>query len=350
MRVLFFGRYDPNYSRNVVLMKGLRLNGVEVVECRVSPSARFWPVRLIWQYVRQWPQFDVMLVAFPGQEVMLLARWLTRKHVIFDAFTSHYGGYVLDRERVERSSVRARWYRFLDRWSCRLASRVLLDTQAHVEFFISQYGLDRGPFRRIFVGTDTDAFQVVDEPGDESFRVHFHGHYIPHHGAEVIVRAAVLVRDEGIRFRLIGSGQLRSKCESLAKHLNADNIEFIDNVPYRDLAGYMSSSHVCLGVFGTNPKTFLTITNKIFEASACGRVTVTADTSALRELFTPGYDIVAVQPGSPERLADALRMLRSDVSMRKRIAAHARKLIDDRCSPRHIGNEVKEILKELIYR
>ena len=33
MRVLAFGTYDPDYARNKNVLDGLRLNGVEVVEC-----------------------------------------------------------------------------------------------------------------------------------------------------------------------------------------------------------------------------------------------------------------------------------------------------------------------------
>ena len=36
LTVLYFGVYDPDYSRNRVLIKGLKANGVRVVECRVS--------------------------------------------------------------------------------------------------------------------------------------------------------------------------------------------------------------------------------------------------------------------------------------------------------------------------
>jgi hypothetical protein len=42
MDVLFFGAYNPEYPRNVVLRRGLELNGVEVSECRVRPGPKFW--------------------------------------------------------------------------------------------------------------------------------------------------------------------------------------------------------------------------------------------------------------------------------------------------------------------
>jgi hypothetical protein len=33
LRVCYFGTYRANYSRNQIMIEGLRRNGVEVVEC-----------------------------------------------------------------------------------------------------------------------------------------------------------------------------------------------------------------------------------------------------------------------------------------------------------------------------
>src|SRR3989344_3302241 len=150
MKVLYFGIYDPNYSRNRVLIKGLKKNGVEIQELRRKPT-RLSLVKLFFDYLRLRPSFDIMIVGFPGQEVMFLARFLTRKPVIFDAFTSHYGGYILDRRYWVPESFRSKYYRFLDKWSCKLADLVLLDTNAHIDFFVREFKLPREKFRRIFV-------------------------------------------------------------------------------------------------------------------------------------------------------------------------------------------------------
>ena len=36
MNILYFGNYDPEYSRNRVLLKGLRENNQNVIEMRVT--------------------------------------------------------------------------------------------------------------------------------------------------------------------------------------------------------------------------------------------------------------------------------------------------------------------------
>ncbi len=159
MTVLYFGVYDPAYARNWVLINGLKKNGVEVIECRVKPQRGAF-IRLFFKFWVTHRHFDAMIVGFPGQEVMFLARLITRKPIIFDAFTSHYGGYILDRKKASPKSLRARYYRFLDAWSCKLANTVLLDTQAHIDFFVKEYRLSPRKFRRLWIGANETIFHV----------------------------------------------------------------------------------------------------------------------------------------------------------------------------------------------
>lgn len=159
MRVLYFGTYNPEYGRNWVLINGLKKNGVDVVQLR-RPPGRGSIFKLVMDFIRLRPRFDAMIVGFSGQEVMMIARWLTRKPIIFDIFTSHYGGYVLNRKRFAKNSLRARWLRFLDRWSCKLADVVLVESFAYRDFFVREYGLPMEKFRRIWIGANDELFHV----------------------------------------------------------------------------------------------------------------------------------------------------------------------------------------------
>lgn len=325
MRVLFFGRYDPAYSRNRILLKGLRACGVEVSECRVDPSARLWPLRLFWRYL-QASAFDVMVVAFPGQEVMLLARWLTRKPIIFDAFASHYEGYVLDRKTAAPGSMRARWYWWLDRTACRLADAVLSDTNAHADFFASEFSIARGKVHRVFVGTDTDIFKIAGPESVEGFTVHFHGTKIPLQGIPYILQAAVLLKGDDITFNLIGVNRPR--------------------MPYEQLGAAMAQAHVCLGIFGDTIKTQRVIPNKVFEALATGRPVITADTPAIRELLDD-RSAVLIPTADPRALADAILHVREDPALRARIGQAGRQALLDHATPDMIGRQVRDIMQAL---
>ena len=41
LRVCYFGTYRAEYSRNRIMMEGLRKNGVEVIECHENLLAQY---------------------------------------------------------------------------------------------------------------------------------------------------------------------------------------------------------------------------------------------------------------------------------------------------------------------
>lgn len=346
MTVLYFGIYDPSYSRNWVLINGLRKNGLEVLECRDSSKGFTKFFKLFFKYWKFSRKYDVMIVGFPGQEIMFLARFLTKKPILFDAFTSHYGGYILDRKKFTQYSWRAKYYKFLDKWSCKLADAVLLDTQAHINFFVREFGLDKRKFRRLFVGTNSELFYPRDSFKEKrgKFLIHFHGYYIPLQGVKYIIRAAKLLEDHDIEFNLIGRGQTYPDDFKLAQELGAKNINFIESVPYCALPEYISKADVCLGIFGNTDKTELVIPNKIFEALACKKPVITSDTTAIRELLKDGENVVLCKRANSEDLAAQIIKLQNDPQLKNKIAESSYQFFQDNLTEKQIGLELKDII------
>ncbi len=357
MRILYFGSFNPDYARNRVLLRGLRLNGIEVEECsdRSGSWLKYW--RLFWKYLKLKSKFDIIIVGFPGQEMMFFARlltlqifsWQARKPIVFDAFTSHYGGYILDRQYFNKNSLRAKYYRFIDKYSCHLADVVLLDTQAHIDFFVKEYGLSVSKFRRIFVGTDTDVFYPSNPKpnSDDFFTVHFHGSYVPLQGVSYIIRAAKILENEKIKFNLIGRGQTYSSDKKLAEDLNIKNIDFIDNVAYNKLPEFMGRADIALGIFGNSPKTQLVVPNKIYEALAMAKPIITADTPAAKELLTDQENVLLCRDSSAEDLAQKILELKNDQNLRSKIAENGYQTFKLKASEKVLGVELVNILNYL---
>ena len=356
MRVLYFGIYEPSYARNWVLINGLKKNGVDVLELR-QKSGRFALCKLFFSYLRFKQNYDVMIVGFPGQEVMFLAKLLALfrlgsgqvKPLIFDAFTSHYGGYILDRKKWARDSLRAKYFKFLDKWSCKLADIVLLDTNAHIEFFVREFKLPKEKFRKIWIGANDDNFRPMDtgKREDGLFKVLFFGSYVPLQGSEYIVRAAkTLEGQKDIVFYFIGKGQDKPTSMRLAEELELKNITFIDMMKPEDLRAEIAGSDVVLGLFGDTPKTPLVIPNKVYEALAMQKPVITADTAAIRELFNSD-DMYLVPPAKPEEIARAVIVLKNDPGLRMRLAESGHKKFIERASSKVLGGELVKILNEI---
>ena len=85
--VCYFGIYNPTHTRNRLNIKGLRQNGVTVLECNVRDRSwkKYWLLTKKYWSIRK--LCDVIIVGFPGHPIMPLA-WLlgrlTGKKIIFD--------------------------------------------------------------------------------------------------------------------------------------------------------------------------------------------------------------------------------------------------------------------------
>lgn len=326
-KVCFFGIYDPLYSRNRVLIRGFQENGYEAVHCRVAPDAHrgiskfFFLVR---EYLAvRTERFDVVIVAFPGHTIVWLARILFGSRIIFDAFVSLYNSNVEDRKVYQASSLSGLWDRFLDQHSMKLASVVLFDTNAQIEYASKKFGIVREKFRRVFVGADDTVFKPREQRKDDTnFVVHFHGTFIPLHGVEYIIEAAKMLEVEtDIVFEIIGNGQERKSIEQKMASMGAGkNIRLLPKIPYEELATTMSRADICLGIFGTTSKALMVIPNKVFEALASRKALITMRSPAIGELCVDKKHLFLCDPGDARDLAEKIRILKGDPAMLRQIA------------------------------
>ncbi|MFZ2522308.1 MAG: glycosyltransferase [Minisyncoccia bacterium] len=347
MRVCYFGTYDPAYSRNKILIRGLEENEVTVLECRTDKrglSKYFDLFKKHW-VIRK--DYDVMVVGFPGFQAVILARFLTSKPIIFDAFVSMYDSMVLDRGEAKPFSLRAKYYWWLDKISMTFPEVVLFDTQNHIDFVKNEFGIQDNKFVRIFVGADMEVFFPKKEskwqPKGEKFKVVSYGHYVPLQGMEYVVKSAYFLKDyDDIEFKIIGDGKGKDDLISFSEENNLRNIEFISNIPLEDLALLMSEADVCLGIFGNSPKTKRVIPNKVYEAVALKKPVITSDTPAVRELFSP-EDLFLIEVSSAESIAKNILFVKENKEEAERRAENAYSKLLEFASTKELGLQLKKI-------
>ncbi len=337
--VLYFGSYDPDYSRNRIIKKGLEANGIKVLEDRASGLifARYF--KLLVTFLMLQKQFKTIIIGFPGHYDVPLAYVLGKvfgKKVFLDIFASTYETYVLDRAVVKKKSISARFFFFLDWLGIKLADHVLVDTKSHGKFYWDIYGLEPKKQILVYVGSDPDYF--YPKKLKEQTDVLFYGSYQPLQGTDVIIKAAAKLPK--FKFKMIGEGQERKSAEDLVKNLKLKNVEFINWLPVSKLSEEISKAKICLGIFGRGSKADAVIPNKVYDAIASKKVIITADTPAAREILTNGINAILLPP-DPEYLARAIELILSDKGKRYSLSEKAYSL--------YISNYIpKLVVKSLI--
>jgi len=351
MKICYFGDYDPEYSRNNVVMKGLRKNGVDVIPCQVPTSFRR-KYYMLWKKHRALRgQYDVLVVGYSISRFMaVFAKLVSEKRVVWNPLFSLYDSWVLDRKLVSKWHPKAWYYFFLDWVACVAADGILLDTNQSIDFFCRSFHVRKDKFKRIFVGTDEEVFYPREKKRNEedTFSVSFHGGFIPFHGVRYIIEAAEVLQKENIRFTIIGFGQTYKQDRQLAESLAVKNIEFVPPVSYRELAEQIASADLCLGVFGNIERVNRVIPNKIFEAVASGIPVLTASSTAVKELFADGESIMFCNSMDAKDLAQKIVLLKENKELRRKIAESALAVYCEQASIKKIGAEVKEYLEKFV--
>ena len=89
------------------------------------------------------------------------------------------------------------------------------------------------------------------------------------------------------------------------------------------------------------------VPNKVFDALACQRPVVTADTPAARECLVHGRDAWLCKAGDADALAKAIATLKADPGLRGRLADAGHELFHRRFSLDALANDLWPIFREL---
>ncbi|MEK7118019.1 MAG: glycosyltransferase, partial [Patescibacteria group bacterium] len=313
MRICYFGDYDPEYNRTRVLATGLEMTGVEVIHCN-APSDHPQKYRTLWKKLRALrDNYDLVMVPMSnGRFYTAMAQLISSRPVFWDPVFSLYDAWVYDRRLVNHFHPKALLYWLLDLLSALCSDVIVLDNDAHVAYWRKAFHISADKLTHVLIGADNKIFNPQPYPVvRDVFEVEFHGKYIPLQGTQVIVRAAKLLENDNVHFTMIGSGQESRDTQAMAEELGVSNVTFLPFIPQHEIPAYMAKAHACMGHSGDRPRVERSLPNKLYEAAAMGRVSINVNSAAIREVFTPGIDIVGTKAGDSENLARVIRELKA---------------------------------------
>ena len=351
--VCCFGAYDPAYPRNRMIRAGLSAAGFGVVEAR-APAKRAWrrwpALAAAWSRVAK--RTDLLLVPeFRHKDVPLARALKGARPLVFDPLVSRWDTLVEDWRLHAEGSAQARWNRSIDRWAFRSADRLLCDTWAHGELFVT-LGAERSRLRRVLVGAEPAFFDVPPPPAQGPVRLTYIGGFLPLHGISTLLEGVARLEARASALppfvvQLVGDGIDHDEARKLAHSLKLTRVEFTGRMAYVDAPRVLASSHVALGAFGAGEKSGRVIPHKLWQGLAAGRAVVTGDGEGPREVFTDGVHLRFVPRGEAAGLADVLAQLVASRDQRERLAAAGRARACELGSVEAVGRQLAHALEGL---
>ncbi|MCD4706707.1 MAG: glycosyltransferase [Candidatus Sabulitectum sp.] len=322
--VCFFQSYYTDYIRSQTLLEGLSQHELRIIPCIVNEHSRLRYPKAILRFLKTKKHSDVVIANFRCWEIFPILRILTRKPIIYDAHISIWQSYCKERRKCRPDSLLGKLLFQIDKYNCKLADMILIDTKAHADYFSDTFGVPGNKFLPIYISCENSLFHPVEQPDIPSVSktsLFWVGSGIPLQGLAVIIDAMKLITELPVHLRIAGSSPILDKIRQRAISEHVDNISFLGRIPREQVITEIAESDICLGGhYSLVPKARNVIAGKLYEMIAMRKPVIAGDNKAVRELFTHLENVFLCEMGSAASLADAITVLHNSPDLRKQLA------------------------------
>ena len=335
IKVVVFGSYrtSDDYIRNRVVIDCMRSSSVSILEVQSETkppaesnydqvSSLFGILRYIFRQAKNFVSFlgqrkvlreaDLIFIPYPAYIDFLFLVLLRRcdKPVLVDSFICLYDTIVFDRKMISESTLTARAIHLLEKRTLTSAQGVLIDTDVQRECLITRYHLPEEQVHVLPVGLDEQVWTSLPQQfmGDK-FVVLFWGTFIPLHGIDTLIDAAILLdsTESDIEFRIIGDGQVAKEIAQKLNSIEVKNLHWRRGIlETAELRKEIVRAHCVLGIFGQSAKAGNVIPYKVHQALASNRMLITRAGAAASADLSGERGIILVPPADSNALAHAI--------------------------------------------
>lgn len=331
-KIIYLTHTRPDYSLNSVLIKGLRENGIKVIEMYLKSGGIFSLAKAVSFYKNNSKDTDVVIVGYNSQVLIPLLKPFCRKKIIYNAVLSEYERMIISRNLAPRFSVKAVYYWFIDFVAVHLADLTMVESGYQLDFFSKIFKVSRKKLYKYWIGVDENKFFYDSSVSKfKAFTVLFRGALMPEAGAEYVIQAAKIIEKENIKFIMISGGLLLGKINKLIKELNPNNLEFrSDLLPIEELRTLMQKSHLSIGQLSNHSRLKRTIPHKLYESLAMRLPYLTASNIGVSELLTAGDNCITCRPADAQSVAEKILWAKNNPQELERIAQNGYQLYQNK--------------------
>lgn len=245
---------------------------------------------------------------------------------------------------------------WLERFLLRQADRVVVNSPGFLD-----HVRERGAKRVEVVpnGSDLDLFVAIDE-GNDFRREHglegkFVVLYAGAHGLsndldQVLAAAEELRAMPEIVFVFVGDGKEKPRLQQQAARKGLTNVLFLPPVAKTEMAKVLSGADVCLAILKPIPLYGTVFPNKVFDYMAAGKAVLLAIGGVIRQVVEDNQAGVAVPPGDPHALAEAVRFLAHNPALVAEMGENGRRAIANQYNRKKLASDFLAVFEELAAR
>lgn len=148
------------------------------------------------------------------------------------------------------------------------------------------------------------------------------GRLFPTKGQDVVIRALACLKPQGItpEVRFVGAGEQLSRYQSFAEELGVrEQCIFVGRVPHKEMLREMAAAEFTIVPSRSEAFGMVNI-----ESMSVGTPVIASAVGGIPEIIRDGVDGYLVPPDDPEALAEKMKLLLSDPTLREQMGENAR--------------------------
>jgi len=254
---------------------------------------------------------------------------------------------------VLRQPLLIRASEWLEKFLYRHADQVMVNSPGYIEH------VTRRGARRVELIPNAADPEMFDPLADgASFRQahHLEGKFIAlyagAHGMsndlQVVLQAAhTLQPREDIVLVLLGDGKDKPALVAQAAEMKLTNLVFLPPVAKQDMPQALAAADACIAILKPIPLYKTTYPNKVFDYMAAGRPVVLAIDGVIRSVIEAAGAGIAVEPGNPAAMAQAIVALAGDRAAARAMGLAGRAYLEKHFSRPDLAARFWELLKRM---
>ena len=165
---------------------------------------------------------------------------------------------------------------------------------------------------------------------------------------QVVLQAAQYLRSrEDIVLVLLGDGKEKPALIAQAAEMGLTNLLFIPPVTKQEMPQALAAADACIAILKPIPLYKTTYPNKVFDYLAAGRPVVLAIDGVIRVVIESAGAGIAVEPGNPAAMAQAIATLADDRTAARAMGQAGRIYLEKHFSRSDLAAKLWELLKSM---
>ena len=164
----------------------------------------------------------------------------------------------------------------------------------------------------------------------------------------VVLEAARLLDDQPqIAIVLLGAGKEKPALVAMAESMGLTNLHFLPPVPKSEMPLALAAADACIAILKPIELYKTVFPNKVFDYMAAGRPVILAIDGVIREVVEGAGAGVAVPPGDPAALAQAIRHLASAPEKARQMGLAGRRCVEQGFTRELLAEKLAVILEKM---